>query len=177
MNQAHATTDIRSSIAQADGAYKVYLAVCADATFTGRFSCTRDGVQYLDNRKMHEPDYALLAVHLAKDWRVVVSREDLKAGIMAASTTIEPRLVYGTSVSVDFTEKVREFLSLNPPSFRRYDITTDAVAAFVDPEGFRDQQRLMEMKISKALRSFGLQKVRISHKGERKMRWFPIDGP
>ena len=110
MIHAHTTTEIRSSVAQADGAYKVYLAICADPAFAGRFRCTRDGVQYLDNQKMFEPDYAKVAVQLARDWQIVVSREDLKAGIMAASATIEPRLVYGTSVSTEYTDKVREFL-------------------------------------------------------------------
>jgi hypothetical protein len=93
---------------------------------------------------------------------------------MASSKKIEPQLIYGTNLPEDFRNKVKEFLELNPPSYRRYDITTEVVAEYVDPVGWEEQQRLTEMKVAKALKEQGLQKVRVTYKGERKMRWFPI---
>jgi len=164
------------NIEEADGPYKVYLAIKGDKNLNDKFSCTRDGVQYYKGKKMNEPDFSEVSVYLAKKWRVVCSKEELRSGIMAASKRIEPQLIYGTNLPEDFRDKVKEYLELNPPSFRRYDITTDAVAEFVDPQGWEEQQRLTEMKVAKALKEQGLQKVRVTYKGERKMRWFPISG-
>jgi phosphoenolpyruvate synthase/pyruvate phosphate dikinase len=165
-----------SNIEEAEGSYKVYLAIKSDNKLNDKFSCTRDGVQYYKGKKMTEPDFSEVSVYLAQKYRVVSSKEELKSGIMAASKKIEPQLIYGTNLPDEFRDKVREYLEMNPPSYRRYDITTDAVAEFVDPAGWEEQQRLTEMKIAKALKEQGLQKVRVTYKGERKMRWFPIDG-
>ena len=163
-------------IDNAEGSYKVYLAIKSDAKLEGKFSCTRDGVQYYKGKKINEPDFSEVSVYLAQKYRIVCSKDELKSGIMAASKRIQPQLIYGTNLPEDFRDKVKEYLKINPPSFRRYDITTDAVAEFVDPQGWEEQQRLTEMKIAKALKEQGLQKVRVSYKGERKMRWFPISG-
>jgi len=165
-----------SDIEEAEGPYKVYLAIKSDNKLNEKFSCTRDGVQYYKDKKMTEPDFSEVSVYLARNWKVVCSKEELKSGIMAVSRRIEPQLIYGTNLAEDFRDKVTEFLKLNPPSFRRYDITTDAVAEYVDPDGWQEQQRLTEMKVAKALKEQGLQKVRVTHKGERKMRWFPTTG-
>jgi hypothetical protein len=163
-------------IRDAEGSYKVFLAIKSDGNLNNKFKCTKEGVQYYKGKKMTEPDFSEISVYLAKTWKMVPSREELKSGIMAASKLIEPQLIYGTNIPEDFREKVKEFLELNPPSFRRYDITTDAVAQYVDQDGFESQRRLTEMRVAKALREQGLQKVRVTHKGERKMRWFPISG-
>jgi hypothetical protein len=160
----------------AEGSYKVYLAIRSDDKLNGKFSCTRDGVQYYNGKKMSEPDFSEISVYLARNWKIVCAKDELRAGIMAASSKIEPQLIYGTNLPEDFRSKVKEYLELNPPSYRRYDITTEAVAEFVDPQGWEEQQRLTEMKIAKALKEQGLQKVRVTYKGERKMRWFPING-
>ena len=165
-----------SSIEEAQGSYKVYLAIKSDPKLEGKFSCTRDGVQYYKGKKMTEPDFSEVSVYLAQKYKVVCSKEELKSGIMASSKKIEPQLIYGTNLPEYFRDKVKEYLEINPPSFRRYDITTDAVAEFVDPQGWEEQQRLTEMKVAKALKEQGLQKVRVTYKGERKMRWFPISG-
>ena len=165
-----------TDIEKAEGSYKVYLAIKSDTKLEGKFSCTRDGVQYYKGKKITEPDFSEVSVYLAQKYRVVSSKEELKSGIMAASKKIEPQLIYGTNLPEYFRDKVKEYLEINPPSFRRYDITTDAVAEFVDPQGWEEQQRLTEMKIAKALKEQGLQKVRVTYKGERKMRWFPISG-
>ena len=165
-----------SSIEEAEGSYKVYLAVKGDEELSENFRCTRDGGLYYKGRKMTEPDFSQVSVYLARKWKVVCSKEELRSGIMAASKRIEPDVIYGTSLADDFRGKVTEFLKLNPPSIRRYDITTDVVAEYVDPDGWQEQKRLTEMKVSKALKEQGLQKVRVTYKGERKMRWFPTTG-
>ena len=165
-----------TDIEKAEGSYKVYLAIKSDTKLEGKFSCTRDGVQYYKGKKMTEPDFSEVSVYLAQKYKVVCSKEELKSGIMASSKKIEPQLIYGTNLPEDFRDKVKEYLSINPPSCRRYDITTDSVAEYVDPQGWEEQQRLTEMKVAKALKEQGLQKVRVTHKGERKMRWFPISG-
>jgi len=162
------------NIEEADGPYKVYLAIKSDSKLNKKFSCTRDGVQYYNGKKMTEPDFSEVSVYLAQQYRVICSKEELKSGIMASSKKIEPQLIYGTNLPEDFRNKVKEFLELNPPSYRRYDITTEVVAEYVDPVGWEEQQRLTEMKVAKALKEQGLQKVRVTYKGERKMRWFPI---
>ena len=164
------------SIEEAEGSYKVYLAIKSDAKLNDQFSCTRDGVQYYKGKKMTEPDFSEVSVYLAQKYRIVSSKEELKSGIMASSKKIAPQLIYGAHLPEDFRDKVKESLELNPPSFRRYDITTESVAEFVDPQGWEEQQRLTEMKVAKALKEQGLQKVRVTYKGERKMRWFPISG-
>ena len=164
----------KEEIQEAEGPYKVFLAVKGDAELNKNFSCTRDGVQYYRGKKMTEPDFSEVSVYLAQKWRVVTTKEELKAGIMAASRLIQPQLIYGTNISDDYREKVSEYLEKHPASYRRYDLTTEVVAVYVDPDGWTEQQRLTEMKIAKALKEQGLQKVRVTHKGERKMRWFPI---
>ena len=164
------------SIEEAEGSYKVYLAIKSDAKLNDQFSCTRDGVQYYKGKKMTEPDFSEVSVYLAQKYRIVSSKEELKSGIMASSKKIAPQLIYGTNLPEDFRDKVKEYLELNQPSFRRYDITTESVAEFVDPQGWEEQQRLTEMKVAKALKEQGLQKVRVTYKVERKMRWFPISG-
>jgi len=166
----------KQQINEAEGSYKVYLAIKGDDNLRGKFRCTTKGVQYYNKKQMTEPDFSEISVYLAKNWKIIVSREDLKSGIMAASARIEPGLIYGTQISDEFRVKVEKFLFTNQPSFRRYDITTDAVAIAVDPIGFEHQRRLTEMRIAKALRANGLQKVRVTHEGKRKMRWFPIKG-
>lgn len=166
----------KQQINEAEGSYKVYLAIKGDENLKGKFRCTKKGVQYYNNKKMTAPDFSEISVYLAKHWKIIVSREDLRAGIMAASTRIEPELIYGTQISDEFRAKVEQYLFTNQPSFRRYDITTDAVAIAVDPTGFEHQKRLTEMRVAKALRANGLQKVRVTHEGKRKMRWFPIKG-
>ena len=128
-------------IEEAEGSYKVYLAIKSDDKLNDKFSCTRDGVQYYKGKKMTEPDFSEVSVYLARNYRIVCSKEELKSGIMAASRKIEPQLIYGTNLPDDFRDKVREYLEINPPSYRRYDITTDAVAEFVDPAGWEEQQR------------------------------------
>ncbi len=163
-------------IQNAEGPYKVYLAIKSDERLNSKFSCTRDGDQYYKGKRMTEPDFSEVSVYLAQRYRIVCSKEELKSGIMAASRKIEPQLIYGTNLPDDFRDKVKEYLDMNPPSFRRYDITTDVVAQHVDPDGWQEQQRLTEMKVAKALKEQGLQKVRVTYKGERKMRWFPIGG-
>ena len=164
------------SIEEAEGSYKVYLAIKSDAKLNDQFSCTRDGVQYYKGKKMTEPDFSEVSVYLAQKYRIVSSKEELKSGIMASSKKNAPQLNYGTNLPEDIRDKEKEDLELNPPSFRRYDITTESVAEFVDPQGWEEQQRLTEMKVAKALKEQGLQKVRVTYKGERKMRWFPISG-
>ena len=166
-----------SNIEDAEGSYKVFLAIKSDSDLNEKFRCTRDGVMYYSGKKMTEPDFSQVSVYLARKWKVVCSKEELKSGIMAASKRIEPQLIYGTNLAEDFRLKVKEFLEHNPPSCHRYDITTDVVAEYVDPDGWKEQRRLTEMKVAKALKEQGLQKVRVTHKGERKMRWFPITGP
>ena len=90
------------SIEEAEGSYKVYLAIKSDAKLNDQFSCTRDGVQYYKGKKMTEPDFSEVSVYLAQKYRIVSSKEELKSGIMASSKKIAPQLIYGTNLPEDF---------------------------------------------------------------------------
>ena len=142
--------DLKSKINEADGSYKVFLAIKGDPKLEGRFHCTKRGTLYFNGKVMNDPDFSEISVYLAKEWRVAVTNEDFKKGVVA-------------------------WLDDHPPSSHRYDITTEAVSAAVDPDGYKHQRRLTEMRIARVLREQGLQKARVSYDGERKMRWFPIN--
>ena len=167
--------DLKSKISEADGSYKVYLAIKGDPKLDGKFHCTKKGTLYFNGKVMNDPDFSEIAVYLAKEWKVAVNNEDLKMGLMACSKSIDPTVIYGVDVSDSFKKKVIDWLAENPPSSHRYDITTESVSAAVDPDGYQHQQRLTEMRVARVLREQGLQKARVSYDGERKMRWFPID--
>ena len=167
--------DLKSKISEADGSYKVYLAIKGDPKLNGKFRCTKKGTLYFEGKLMNDPDFSEIAVYLAKEWKVAVNNEDLKMGLMACSKTIDPSVIYGVDVNKEFKKKVIEWLQGHPPSAHYYKITTDAVAKDVDPKGFEHQRRLTEMKVARVLREQGLQKARVSYEGERRVRWFPID--
>jgi|TARA_R110002012_G_scaffold151693_1_gene311640 hypothetical protein len=167
--------DLKSKIKEADGSYKVYVAVKGDPKLEGKFHCTKKGTLYFNGKVMNDPDFSQISVYLAKEWQVAVSHEDLRMGLMACSKAIDPTVIYGVDVSKDFKQKVIEWLEGNPPSPHCYEITTEAVSAAVDPGGYQHQRRLTEMRVARVLREQGLQKARVSYNGERKMRWFPIN--
>tara|TARA_R110001583_G_scaffold86050_2_gene225221 strand:+ start:112 stop:627 length:516 start_codon:yes stop_codon:yes gene_type:complete len=167
--------DLKSKINEADGSYKVFLAIKGDPKLEGRFHCTKRGTLYFNGKVMNDPDFSEISVYLAKEWRVAVTNEDLRMGLMACAKAIDPTVIYGVDVSEDFKKGVVAWLDDHPPSSHRYDITTEAVSAAVDPDGYKHQRRLTEMRIARVLREQGLQKARVSYDGERKMRWFPIN--
>ena len=60
-----------TDIEKAERSYKVYLAIKSDTKLEGKFSCSRDGVQYYKGKKMTEPDFSEVSVYLAQKYRVV----------------------------------------------------------------------------------------------------------
>ena len=167
--------DTKTLIKEAKGSYKVYVAVKGDPNLDGKFRCTKKGTLYFNGKQMNDPDFSEVAVYLAKQWQVAVSHEDLKMGLMACSTKIDPAFVYGVMPTPEYKRRVIDWLNDNPPGPDVYTITTDTIAQDIDQNGFKNQRRLTEMKIASILREQGLQKARVTFEGERKVRWFPID--
>ena len=166
-------SDLKKSIDQASGAYKVFLAVKGDPKLNGAFKYNHKGVLYFNGKPMTEHHSSEIAVYLAKNWKVAVTNEELRAGIMACSQIIKPSLTFGVDSSDELYQKVQAWLENNQPSANNFNITTKAISMEVDPVGYENNQRLVEMKVAKILRSQGLEKARVSHDGERKVRWFP----
>ena len=168
-------SDLKNSIDQASGAYKVFLAVKGDPKLQGAFKYNQKGTLYFNGKPMTEHHSSEVAVYLAKNWKVAVTNEELRAGILACSQIIKPSIAFGVDSSDELFQKVKDWLSKNEPSANNFSITTRAISMEVDPVGFENNQRLTEMKIARILRSQGLEKARVSHDGERKMRWFPAN--
>ena len=166
-------SNLKKSIDQASGAYKVFLAIKGDPRLQEAFTYNQKGLLYFNGKPMNEHHSSEIAVYLAKNWRVAVTNEELRAGILACSEIIKPSITFGVDSSDELLQKVKDWLSKNKPSSNNFSITTTAISMEVDPIGFENNQRLTEMKIARILRNQGLEKARVSHDGERKMRWFP----
>lgn len=106
--------DLKSKISEADGSYKVYLAIKGDPKLNGKFRCTKKGTLYFEGKLMNDPDFSEIAVYLAKEWKVAVNNEDLKMGLMACSKTIDPSVIYGVDVNKEFKKESHRMASRAP---------------------------------------------------------------
>jgi hypothetical protein len=166
-------TDQQFKIDEASGSYKVFIAIKGDDKLKDAFGCNEKGTLYFNGKPMTQPDISEISVYMAKKWNIVPSVEELKMGMMASSKLIKPSISYGTDVSDKMEQDILYWLSKNRPAAFNFEITTEAVAMSIDPEGFDSNRRLLEMKIARVLRKNGLEKARVTYNGKRKVRWFP----
>ena len=72
--------DLKSKINEADGSYKVFLAIKGDPKLEGRFHCTKRGTLYFNGKVMNDPDFSEISVYLAKERRPKDGADGLRKG-------------------------------------------------------------------------------------------------
>lgn len=165
--------NVKSEIEEADGAYRVYLAIHNDEKLSGRFTANVNGAIFFNSKLMNDHSFSEVAVYLSRHWKVNASPDELRQGIMASSKLVQAHRKGGVKVSQRMRDDVDTWLERNPPAPENFTITCRSIAFDIDQNEAELNLRLMEMQIAQILRSKGLLKTRVALKGERHMCWFP----